>query len=128
MTIQEISTRELKTETELQKSAFTVKMTGFAEMPMMAELDGFLKRLHQRAIDAKIPEVVIDIRPLEFMNSSCFKAFVSWINTLQEAPEASQYRVRFVSDEKKHWQNRSLGALACFAVDLIKIETNSMGA
>ena len=124
MTIQEISTRDLKTETEVERSAYTVKMTGFAETPMMGELDGFLKRLHQHALDNKVPEIVIDIRGLEFMNSSCFKAFVTWINTLQEAPQGSQYRVRFVSDEKKHWQNRSLGALACFAVDLIKIETN----
>jgi hypothetical protein len=47
---------------------------------------------------------------------------VTWINTLQEAPADAQYKVRFVADEKKHWQNRSLGALACFAVDLIRIE------
>jgi hypothetical protein len=120
--ITEIATSDLKTETEIARSAFTVKMMGSAETGAMTELDGFLKRLHESAVDAKVPEVVIDMRSLEFMNSSCFKQFVTWINTLQEAPTESQYRVRFVADEKKHWQSRSLGALACFAVDLIRIE------
>jgi hypothetical protein len=120
--IQEIATSDLNTETEIARSAFTVKMSGSAETGAMTELDEFLKRLHQSAVTAKVPEVVIDMRALEFMNSSCFKQFVTWINTLQESPADAQYKVRFVADEKKHWQNRSLGALACFAVDLIRIE------
>lgn len=121
--IQEIATSELKTETERAGSAFTVKMSGSAENGAIAELDGFLKQLHRLAVDAKVPEVVVDMRALEFMNSSCFKHFVAWINTLQESPADAQYKVRFVADQKKHWQNRSLGALACFAVDLIRIES-----
>ena len=42
--------------------------------------------------------------------------------TLQDSAAEDQYKVRFLSDSKKHWQSRSLGALACFAVDLINIE------
>jgi hypothetical protein len=120
--IREIVTSDLKTETEIARSAFTVKMSGSAETAATTELDGFLKRLHQSAVTAKVPEVVIDIRGLEFMNSSCFKQFVTWISTLQESPADAQYRVRFIADEKKHWQSRSLGALACFGIDLIRIE------
>lgn len=120
--IRDISTADLKTETEIARSAFIVKMSGCAETDALSELDGFLKSLHRSAVDAKVTEVVIDMRSLDFMNSSCFKHFVVWINTLHESPAEHQYKVRFVADEKKHWQSRSLGALACFAVDLIRIE------
>jgi hypothetical protein len=52
-----------------------------------------------------------------------FKAFVSRLGTLQDLDVALQYRIRFLSDEEKHWQRRSLGALSSFAVDLVEIET-----
>jgi hypothetical protein len=57
------------------------------------------------------------------MNSSCFKAFVSWLGVLQDVDRVRQYRIRFLSDDQKHWQRRSLSALCCFAVDLVRIES-----
>ena len=121
--IRESATSELKTDTEIAHSAVTVKVSGRAESGATTELDGFLERLRQSAVTAKVPEVVFDMRGLDFLSSSCFKQLVTWINTLQELPADAQYRVRFVADEKKHWQSRSLGALACFAVDLVRIES-----
>lgn len=121
-TIQEITNEELKSETSVAPWGLTVRLMGNAETASMGDLSGFLKRLHLSAVEAKISEIVVDLRALEFMNSSCLKAFVSWLNTLEAAPTESQYRVRFIGDDRKHWQNRSLGALACFAVDLIRVE------
>ena len=66
-------------------------------------------------------EAVIDLRDLEFMNSSCFKSFVSWITDIQELEPAQQYKVRFLSNSKLHWQKRSLHSLRCFAVELITV-------
>lgn len=123
-TMQEIQTNGLVSDTELGKSEITVKLLGSAETSAMAELDAFLRRVHAHVMDAKLPEVTIDVRALDFMNSSCFKTFVSWIGVVQELPPEQQYKVRFVADDKKHWQSRSLGALACFAVDLIRIESS----
>ena len=122
--VQEIQTNGLVSDTELGKSAITVKLLGSAETSAMGELDAFLRRVHAQVMDAKLPEVVIDVRALDFMNSSCFKTFVSWIGVVQELPNDQQYKVRFLADDKKHWQSRSLGALACFAVDLIRIESS----
>ena len=96
-TIQEIATSELETETRIAQSTCTVKMIGCAESAALTELDGFLKRLHRLAVDAKVPEVVVDMRSLEFMNSSCFKQFVRWVNTLQESPPDAQYSIRYTS-------------------------------
>jgi hypothetical protein len=57
------------------------------------------------------------------MNSSCFKTFITWIVRVRNLAPDAQYKIRFLSDQEKHWQRRSLGALSCFAVDLIRIES-----
>jgi hypothetical protein len=64
------------------------------------------------------------MRELEFMNSSCLKAFVSWIAKLEdvEDPQA-QYRIRFLSDATKLWQRRSLGALTCIDADRLQVDS-----
>jgi hypothetical protein len=122
MSIQDIHTQDLVTETHINKTSIDVKLVGTAESSSMVELGNFLHQLHETASSSKLREVVVDLRGLEFMNSSCFKKFVTWMSNLQDTPPESQYNVRFVSDERKHWQSRSLGALACFAVDLIRLE------
>ena len=49
----------------------------------------------------------------DFMDSSCFKAFVTWVSSVRELDPASHYRMVFVSNAKKHWQAilRSLALL-----------------
>jgi len=61
------------------------------------------------------------LRQLEFMNSSCFKSFVSWVTDIQELDDAKRYKVRFLSNPTYHWQKRSLHSLRCFAVELITV-------
>lgn len=99
-----------------------VRMTGSAETPAAAELGRFVERVHAEVLRRGVPEVVVDLRDLEFMNSSCLKALVSWLAKLQDLESNRQYRIRFQSDPQKHWQRRSLNALACFAVDLVRVE------
>jgi hypothetical protein len=123
MSVAEIATDDLTSETELNKSEFIVRLMGSAETAAMGKLDAYLKILHEEATKSGVGAVVIDMRKLEFMNSSCFKTFVSWIGVIQDSPADRQYKVRFVASEQKHWQSRSLGALACFAVDLISVES-----
>jgi hypothetical protein len=117
-----IQTDELHSEASYAAPAVNVRLIGSAESVAMAPLGHLLGKLHGEALRLEVREVTIDMRELEFMNSSCFKAFVSWLGELQDMDPTRQYRIRFLSDEQKHWQRRSLGALSCFAVDLIQIE------
>lgn len=121
-TFTDISTEDLTTATQLGEAAITMRLVGSAETDAKAALDVLLRRVHEVALDSAVREVVIDLRALEFMNSSCLNAFVTWIGCVQDAPVSSQYCLRFLSDSKKQWQGRSLIALACFAVDLIRVE------
>jgi hypothetical protein len=120
--ISKIDTQYLRSEASSEGDALTVRLVGSAETEAMASLDRMLREVHAAAIAAGAREVTVDMRQLEFMNSSCFKTFISWIGQVQEVEAPRQYKVRFLSDGAKHWQRRSLGALTCFAVDLIRVE------
>jgi hypothetical protein len=102
-----------------------IMLQGSADSRAMEKISELLSHAHDEAVRRKSAELVVDFRALEFMNSSCFKAFVTWIDRVQGLTEDAQYKIRFLSDNKKHWQHRSLGALSCFAADLIRVETKT---
>jgi hypothetical protein len=117
-----IETTELRARAKMQDGHIVAHFAGSADSRAVATIDGFLVRLHAEEMRAGLPEVVVDFREFDFMNSSCFKAFVTWIGGVQDLEASKQYKIRFLSDPNKHWQRRSLEALRCFAVDLIRVE------
>ncbi|MBA3539894.1 MAG: hypothetical protein H0T79_09715 [Deltaproteobacteria bacterium] len=98
----------------------TLYLSGTADVHAIAPLGAILPKLHAEVLRLALPEVVIDIQGLEFMNSSCLKAFVSWIALDQDTAPGQQYKIRFVRNQALAWQRRTISALACFAVDLIQ--------
>lgn len=118
-----VATEGLRSEASLDSAdTALVRFLGTAESEAMPVLSDLLKKLHAGLLSSKVREVTVDLRDLEFMNSSCFKAFVTWVGFVEEVPAEQQYTIRFLSDPKKHWQERSLGALTCFATHLIRVE------
>jgi hypothetical protein len=96
-------------------------LSGTADGRWTVPVAEFVAAVEQEAESAPTARVVVDFQQLEFMNSSCFKAFVTWLQHLLDMPADSRYRIRFVSDPKRHWQARSLRALACFATELVEV-------
>ncbi len=103
--------------------AITVRFKGNADLRARQTLETVLTTLHREAKRLLVRAVVIDFDKLEFMNSSCFKNFVAWINRVQEMEQRSRYSIKFISNPSLHWQKRSLTALQCFAVDLVEIDS-----
>ena len=99
-----------------------VNLTGTADLTVKSQLDHFLRNVHNEAQRCLAEEVTVDVRELEFMNSSCLKCFVWWISTVQEEPGTGKYRIVFVSSPSIYWQRRSLNALACLANEIISIQ------
>lgn len=64
----------------------------------------------------------MDVRQLEFMNSSCLKSLVWWITAVQKQSGERKYRIVFVSSPSVFWQRRSLNPLACLASDFVTIQ------
>jgi len=106
-----------------EETAIHIVFNGTADFEAKTDLETVIKKLHTEAQALEVERVVVDFRELEFMNSSCFKVFVSWLAQVQEMPADQQYRIHFRSNPNLHWQRRSLAALSCFAVDLVAIET-----
>ena len=99
-----------------------VNLTGTADLTVKSQLDHFLRDVHTEAQRCLAEEVTVDMRQLEFMNSSCLKCFVWWVSTVQEEPSEGKYRIVFVSSPSVYWQRRSLNALACLANEIISIQ------
>src|SRR5512139_395578 len=113
----------LSTDATLANSVMSVRFRGTADVEAKPDLDHYVAALHEEACRLAVSKVVVDFRELEFMNSSSFKVFVTWLSQVQEVPTDKQYRIHFLSNPSMHWQRRSLAALSCFAVDLVTIET-----
>jgi hypothetical protein len=108
--------------TSFDGRALMVRLSGNADLAARSALETLLPRVHSEALRVGALEVVIDFTALEFMNSSCFRHFVSWLSDVQDLPSERQYRIRLLSSPAMLWQRRSLHALRCFAHDLVSIE------
>jgi hypothetical protein len=90
-----IETSDLRARASFQAGAIAVQFAGSADSRAVTTIDRLLSKLHDEATRLHVREVIVDFRDFDFMNSSCFKAFVTWIGTVQER---------------------------CFAIDLIQID------
>jgi len=105
----------------LDSDKLSVTFVGTGDVAAIEILGTYLKQVHAEAERLGVTEVTCDFRKLSFMNSSCFKAFVVWIDTVKNA--ARTYRIRFLTDPEMHWQRRSLEALRRLATSVVSVES-----
>lgn len=98
-----------------------LRLVGNADMRAIGSLHEALAGLHAEAQRPTVREVTVDFQSLEFMNSSCFKVFATWLLDVRGLAGPARYTIRFLSDPRQHWQRRSLHALRCFAFDLVTL-------
>ena len=123
LALNDITAEQMTMQGRLADDSIVVRLIGTADTGVREQLEEFFTQLHAEAVRLNTPEVVVDVRELEFMNSSCLKVFVAWLAQLRELQAPVQYKVRFRSNPTLLWQRRSLAALSCFAIDLVTIET-----
>ncbi len=116
-----VSGEDFKGTAHQDGTKFDLVLKGNADYAALDALELLLNRTHSEATRLGAKNVVVDIRQLEFMNSSCFKCFLTWITEIQELDTESRYKIEFLSNPELHWQKRSLHSLRCFAVELISI-------
>ena len=103
-----------------ENGALTIAFSGTGDVGAIELLADYLKQAHAEAERLSVSEVTCDFRKLSFMNSSCFKSFVVWIDTVKNANR--KYRIRFLTDPETHWQKRSLEALRRLATSVVTVE------
>ena len=95
--------------------------TGSVDMNATAVVNDYLKLVHDEAQRLGLAQVSCDFTQLTFMNSSCFKSFVVWIDTVKKSEV--RYQIAFLTNPNLPWQRRSLEALRRLAANLVTIET-----
>ncbi len=118
-----VAEADFNAEVSNNNGVMVISLTGNADLNVKAQLDGFLVAVHEEARRLAVTDVEVDVRKLEFMNSSCLKSLVGWISRIQDEPQGKQYRVLFRSSPQLFWQRRSLHALSCLASDLVSVQT-----
>ena len=104
----------------LDDAGLVVQFSGNGDMTAVDALGAYLKLVHRAAVELKVARVAFDFSNLYFMNSSCFKAFVSLIDTVQHT-DPRAYAVCFLTNPHIHWQRRSLEALRYLAPKVVEV-------
>jgi len=97
-----------------------VKFSGNGDGEAIAPLDRFLKLLHKNLTDDKSTSVRVDLGDLYFMNSSCLKAFVSWIYKVNTT--GRPYQIHLQMNPRQPWQRRSLEPLKRLAPAVVSLD------
>lgn len=108
----------------LEDGVLVVRFSGNGDMAAVGTLGAYLKQVHVAALDLSPKYVKFDFSDLYFMNSSCFKAFVTWITTVSQNQQLA-YGIRFLTNPKLHWQRRSLEALRHLAPSVVQVEVDA---
>jgi anti-anti-sigma factor len=107
---------------EHRGSTVVVSMRGNADMAVHEQLKAFLDDVHAAVRAASAKEAVFEFEDLYFMNSSCLSLLLRFINTVVSTPTSQHYLVKFKSNPKLRWQQKSLDALRAYAQDHVFIE------
>lgn len=117
--IPEVSEDGFGLRARVQGKRLLVRVSGNGDMDAIAPLKQHLESVHAAALKEKLTEVVYDFEELYFLNSSCLKAFVTWIHTVRS--EGRPYAICFLANDNQHWQRRSLDALRRLAPDVVSV-------
>jgi hypothetical protein len=112
---------KLTLEASVTPAGINVTVTGGADMDTTENLRQFLSELHRSAIRLRTTEVVIDVRSLGFINSSCLTEVARWLTHLPHTAEAERYHVKLSIDTSQPWQRRSFGPLRYVAPGLVTV-------
>jgi anti-anti-sigma factor len=122
MAVTPVVSAEFNAVGERHDARLDVSLRGHADVNAKRALDGFVAEVDREASAGPVAEVVVDLRRLEFMNSSCLKTLVTWLNNVRQRAATEQYPIRFLRDRAAYWQERSLGALKAFAPGIVELD------
>jgi hypothetical protein len=100
----------------------SIAFYGCADGEAQPLLGRYFEEVHAEILRTKQTEVIVDVHELYFINSSCFKALVTWVSTVTSCDPSSRYRIRFVKDPSLRWHTRSFDALHRMSLALVTIE------
>ena len=95
---------------------------GTADLIAEPHLQAFLRQTHVYVGQQQVTSVMVDIRALEFMSSSCLRLFVAWALSVARPPYERPYRIVFIVSPTSEWQRRSMSMIPRVAPEIASIE------
>jgi hypothetical protein len=81
------------------------------------EFRQLLDTLHPQIVAARVATFGVDVRSLNFVNSSAIRVFVDWISKAAQA----RYKLAFRTDSAVTWHRLSFSVLKSLAPDTVDI-------
>jgi hypothetical protein len=116
-----VSAEGFGSEGGLDGQVLTLHLTGNADMAALSGFEQLVVAAHDEARRFNVREVVVNVHRLDFMNSSCFKCLITWINRVQAVDTAARYQLHFITRSDVYWQRRSFESLKYYAKDVVVI-------
>ncbi|WP_437618738.1 hypothetical protein [Sorangium sp. So ce1151] len=117
--VEPVFTDSFGIEPALRDDTLSIRLSGTGDMAAAPSLGICLKALQAEVVRLSINVVEFDVRALYFLNSSCLKAFISFICGV--AGQSQKCKVQFLTDARLGWQRRSLTALERMSPELVSI-------
>ncbi|MGK3992441.1 hypothetical protein [Sorangium sp. So ce1024] len=117
--VEPVVTDSFGIEPALRDDTLSIKLSGTGDMAAAPSLGICLKALQAEVMRLSIHLVEFDVRALYFLNSSCLKAFISFIFGV--AGQGMRCKVQFITDARLGWQRRSLTALERMSPESVSI-------
>jgi hypothetical protein len=104
----------------IEGDVMRVKMSGAVEMRDPGELlTPYWNKLDEKARERSLHRVEVDMRDLNFMNSSGILTLVRWITKAKTHPRENAYQLVLQYDRNVTWQRTSIPTLAKLAPDVV---------
>jgi hypothetical protein len=89
--------------------------------PAQHELERVLGDVHSHILAAKITSFTVDVRPLNFVNSSALRVFINWISRAERA----RYKLVFVTNPRVTWHRLNFSVLKSLAPQTVEVVDGS---
>jgi anti-anti-sigma regulatory factor len=100
-----------------------LKLTGtISTKTAQEELSRLILQFHEHVVAERHPSITVDVRTLNFVNSSVIRVFVTWI----ARAEQGHYKLVFLTDQGVTWHRLSFSVLKSLSPTTVEIREGSM--
>lgn len=117
--VQPVVLEEFRIAPSFAEGSLVLRLSGIGDITAAKPLAECLTAVRDGILAGEITTVEFDIRLLELLNSSCLKAFATFV--IELVSRKSSCPVRFIVGAKVPWQSRSLFALERLARSFVTI-------
>jgi hypothetical protein len=101
-----------------------MRLSGAIATPgAQVELERILSEIHVHVLTTNLAAFTVDVRDLNFVNSSALRVFINWISRAERA----RYKLVFVTDPKVTWHRLNFSVLKSLAPQAVEIERGQSG-